>query len=229
MNRTRAAGSRPHPARFPLILAAVACAAAVALTGCASGEGYGTETQVAAVNGASGDVGPIAVRNAVFSYPDTGDAYHPGAKVPLMVAIINTGDDGDALVKVTTPVARGVAVAGQTKIAAGHMVTSLNDPDNELAPIVATSPAASASPSATPTTPSPKPSPKPSAGASELAIPDSIDGGELRIVLTNLTQPLRPGLTYPVTFHFRDAGNITLPVPLSHPGGTIGQPGAGIG
>lgn len=211
MNGTRAHPRRGHPARLGAVVVACACAA-VALAGCAEGEGYGTETQVAAVNGANATIGPIAVRNAVFAYPDQGDVYPPGAKVPLLVTIVNTGDRADTLVRVTTPVAAGVAVEGETTIPAGFMVSSLNDADNDLRPVTG----ASSPPSGADAPP-------------HLSYPASIDGGEVRIVLTSLTRPLRPGLTYPVTLHFRKAGNITLPVPLSLPAGTIGQPGAGVG
>jgi periplasmic copper chaperone A len=40
--------------------------------------------------------------------------------------------------------------------------------------------------------------------------------GELRVVLTT-TQPLHAGLNTPVTFQFRNAGQVTLPVPLAPP------------
>jgi copper(I)-binding protein len=42
--------------------------------------------------------------------------------------------------------------------------------------------------------------------------------GELRIVLTT-TAPLRAGLNIPVTFQFRNAGKLTLPVPMAAPPG----------
>lgn len=41
--------------------------------------------------------------------------------------------------------------------------------------------------------------------------------GQLRIVLTDLRVPLRPGLNTPVTFRFREAGTVTLPVPIDAP------------
>jgi copper(I)-binding protein len=46
--------------------------------------------------------------------------------------------------------------------------------------------------------------------------------GELRIVLTT-TQPLRAGLNTPVTFQFRHAGKVTLPVPMATPLSTEGE------
>ncbi len=43
--------------------------------------------------------------------------------------------------------------------------------------------------------------------------------GQLSIVLRDLRVPLRPGLNTPVTFRFRDAGEVTLPVPIDAPVG----------
>lgn len=40
--------------------------------------------------------------------------------------------------------------------------------------------------------------------------------GELRVLLTT-SQPLHAGLNTPLTFQFRNAGNITLPVPMAPP------------
>ncbi|MGH3842524.1 MAG: copper chaperone PCu(A)C [Pseudonocardiaceae bacterium] len=40
--------------------------------------------------------------------------------------------------------------------------------------------------------------------------------GQLRVLLTT-THPLRAGLNTPLTFHFRNAGNLTLPVPMAPP------------
>jgi copper(I)-binding protein len=40
--------------------------------------------------------------------------------------------------------------------------------------------------------------------------------GELRILLTT-NVPLRAGLNTPVTFQFRNAGKLTLPVPMATP------------
>ncbi len=44
--------------------------------------------------------------------------------------------------------------------------------------------------------------------------------GELRIVL-NTTQPLPAGLNTPVTFVFRNAGKVTLPVPMAAPANSV--------
>jgi copper(I)-binding protein len=46
--------------------------------------------------------------------------------------------------------------------------------------------------------------------------------GELRIVLIN-TQPLRAGLDTPVTFVFRNAGKVSLPIPMAEPPNSAGE------
>lgn len=51
-------------------------------------------------------------------------------------------------------------------------------------------------------------------GESSIANP-----GEIRITLRDLKQDVRPGLTVPVTFLFRVAGELTLQVPIGRPEG----------
>lgn len=46
--------------------------------------------------------------------------------------------------------------------------------------------------------------------------------GELRVVLIT-TRPLHAGLDTPVTFQFRNAGRVTLPVPMAVPPSSAGQ------
>lgn len=202
-----------------LILVALGCAVAVALTGCAAGQTTQADTQGASVNGANGDLGEIAIRNALFAHPEQGDVYREGDDVPLLVTISNNTDETVELVAVRTPVAQQVRIEGYTTIPSGYVVSSLNDADNVLYRDVTASP--SPSPAASPAPPAPPQIPSRPVGT-------SIDGGELLIVLTDLTRELRPGLVYPVTFRFREAGEITLPVPLSRPEGTIGEPEAGL-
>ncbi|MGH3932326.1 MAG: copper chaperone PCu(A)C [Pseudonocardiaceae bacterium] len=57
-----------------------------------------------------------------------------------------------------------------------------------------------------------------SADHSGAAAPVSpLDVDELRIVLASTTRPLRPGLNIQLTFVFRDAGPVTLSVPMGPP------------
>lgn len=43
------------------------------------------------------------------------------------------------------------------------------------------------------------------------------DTTEVEIIFTGLTTPLRAGLTYPVTFAFERAGDLTLEIPIAYP------------
>lgn len=178
---------RQQTMRTPRLAALLGCAAALALSGCASGPSAQTAQQVAAVNGANGETGPIALRDAVLAYPGGEGAfgYRPGEDAPLRVTIANSAQTADELIAVTSPAAGGVAVQGRTTVPGGTAVTSAG--------------------SGTDTTPT-------AAGT-----PSQVR--QLRIVLTDLRVPLRPGLNTPVMFRFREAGEVTLPVPIDAPVG----------
>ncbi len=49
--------------------------------------------------------------------------------------------------------------------------------------------------------------------------PGQAQSRQLRIVLTDLREPIRPGVNTPVTFRFREAGEVTLTVPVDAPVG----------
>lgn len=201
MSREQIMRKRSAPAVLRSTLVGIAAAlalSALALSGCAAGQITQTDAQVAAVNGASGDLGPIALRDAVLAYPG-GDVfgYAPGDEAPLLVTIVNSGDQTDELVSVSTP-AGEVVVGGMTTIPGGFVVSSL-----ELAR-----------------------APGPPSAVADAADPP-LGSGELRIVLTDLTGPIRPGLPTFVTFGFRDAGEVTLRVPIDAPAETRPQPAEG--
>ena len=60
------------------------------------------------------------------------------------------------------------------------------------------------------------------AGSTPAGAQSPVAVGELRIVL-NTTQPLHAGLNTPVTFVFRDAGTVTVPVPMAAPPSPAGE------
>lgn len=175
--------------------ALVGLAATLALSGCGAGPVTQTSLQVSGANGASAEIGSIALRDVVLAYPGGEEVhgYEPGEEVPLLVTFVNTGDRADELVSVTTPAAGKVVVEGTTTIPGGVTVTSLGDAGTT-----------SAHPAGPPKRP--------------------LEFGELRIVLTELTGPIRPGLPTHVTFEFRDAGKVTLRVPIDSPAETPEEP-----
>ncbi|MBV8540551.1 MAG: copper chaperone PCu(A)C [Pseudonocardiales bacterium] len=178
--------------RVPLIVAArimACCAAALALVGCGAGQIAQTDSQVAAVDGAFGNVGStIALRDVLIPYPHNQQGTYPaGSTVPVVLTIVNQADRADELIAVTSPAAGQALVLGTPRIPPGTTVTSTAG--------------------ALPTTGEPT---------------SPLVAGELRVVLTT-NQPLHAGLNTPVTFQFRNAGKVTLPVPMAALPGSAGQ------
>ncbi|MGH4002484.1 MAG: copper chaperone PCu(A)C [Pseudonocardiaceae bacterium] len=165
------------------------CAIALALAGCAAGQITQTDSQVAAVDGAYGDVGDnIALRDVLILAPSSSDGTYPaGSNVPVLLTIVNQGASADELISVTSPAADRVLVLGTRTIPPGTNVTST------LTSV-------------------------PGTGQSQ----SPLVVGQLRIVL-NTTQPLRAGLNTPVTFVFRNAGTLTVPVPMAVPPDPAGE------
>lgn len=218
--------SRRHQLmRTPLRWAALVVVSGLAtltLSSCGAGQITQTDTQVAAVDGANQDAGDIALRDVLLPYPDSGSgAYPKGSDVPLQVTIVNDGNAPDTLVAVRTPAATRVVVQGRTTIPPGTSVVSVTA-DRAGSASQSASPSASASsvpgPSAGATPPSAQPSaeaPGPS-GESGTAL-SPLDVGKLRIVLIDTTGVVRAGLNTPITFVFKNAGPVTLPVPVGSP------------
>lgn len=164
--------------------------AMVGLAACGDDEVYiGT-----GASGASGSTGSLALRDAVLGDPGAEaefPGYDRGEDALLLVTIANSGIVDDELVSVSTPAAQEVTVSGATTIPAGGSVSSVPDADNPL--------------------------PAPSSAVPEQPVGDPIDGAELRIVLRELTTEIPPGIPTDVTFRFREAGEVTLRVPVCTP------------
>lgn len=189
--------SRRHRSmRRPLAvttLIAACCATAAAVTGCSAGQITQTDSQVAAVDGASGDAGTtIALRDVLIPLPPTRNGTYPaGSSVPVLLTIVNQGTSADELIAVTSPAASQVLVLGTSDIPPGTNVTSTlwSTPAGVQSPLVV---------------------------------------GELSIVLTT-TRPLRAGLNTPVTFMFRNAGKVTVPVPMAASPDSASEAGESVG
>jgi copper(I)-binding protein len=102
--------------RRSAVTLALAAGLGIAAAGCSAGQVTQTDTQVAAVNGASGDVGEIAVRDAQLQFPVGEIGYESGDDAPLVVTIVNNGRDEDRLVSITTAAAGEVAAEGDTSL-----------------------------------------------------------------------------------------------------------------
>ena len=68
---------------------------ALALAGCGAGQISQVATQEPAINGTTGSVGPIALRNVHIQAVETGDALEPGSDVALIFSATNGSPDAD--------------------------------------------------------------------------------------------------------------------------------------
>jgi copper(I)-binding protein len=214
----------PRTRRTGTAAAIGALIGALALAGCGAGQITQTDTQVAAVDGALATVGSIAIRDAQIEFGEAEgvNVYNRGGAAPLSLTIANTGADADKLVSVSSPVAASVKISGTPDIAGGRVLVVEGEPEGAAEPAA---PSGSARPTgtaaATPTSPAPTStaSATPSATASANAEgPGAATGKrEAQIVLTGLTADIRSGLTYPVTFRFERAGEVTVNVPVANP------------
>nr|WP_228046278.1 hypothetical protein [Saccharopolyspora sp. HNM0983] len=178
-----------------MIPAALGIGAVAVLGGCSAGQVTETDTQVAAVNGASGDAQDVAVRNAHLSFPTAGASYPAGSSAPLELVIANEGPD-DQLVRVTSPYAQSADLGGETALPQG---TALHG----------TGESAGAGP-----TDGAQPG-EPQTGEPQTPAPASPNGQrEVQITLTGFTQEIGPGVVIPVTFEFANAGPVTMQVPI---------------
>lgn len=185
-----AAGPVPTRRRRMVAAAALAAGAALILSGCGAGQISQTSEQVAAINGNTANAGDIALRNVHIVFPGNGTATQTaGGKAALALSIVNTGAVGaDELTGVTTDLGKVEIIPAE-----GDKL--------EIAPsetvVVST----------------------PQAGVETHTGGETIktEGGETttaRIEITGLTENITPGLTYDVTFNFKNNGNVLVQVPV---------------
>lgn len=113
-------------------LALGALLVAGALAGCGAGQISQTATQEPAVNGTSGTVANLALRNVHVQAVETVDAVQPGKSVPLILSVSNQSPDTpDKLVSITSNVG-SVSLTGDTTVPAGG-VLAVGTPDGVTA------------------------------------------------------------------------------------------------
>ncbi|MEV6903886.1 hypothetical protein [Amycolatopsis sp. NPDC051372] len=196
-----------------------ALGAALVLAGCGAGQITQTDTQQPAVNGTYAQVKTLVLRDAAVQYPAQGAAYSAGQPAPLTLTIVNQGAQDDQLVSVSSEGTKSPAqISGATDIVAGH--TLVIGPDDAVE---------STNEQAAPTTPTTSSSASTPPGGTSSGAPTATssaspgDGGAATklgqgtVVLQDLTQPLWPGMTINVTFTFRNAGPITVAMPVAAP------------
>ncbi len=200
-------------------------AGAMLLTGCGAGQDAQTASKEPSVPGVSADLKGIAVRNVQIAYPDRETRTYPrGGDAPLEVRIFNSSTETDALVRVSSEIAEEVVLVGSpTEAICPQASVSVPAARPTLQP---TRPRPGASPSGT-AEPTPEPpttqGPEAPAGNAEFAVelaPGTcalLTGEPYRLELSGLRQELAPGDVVPVTFSFREAGEVTLQVPFGLP------------
>ncbi|MEU8631705.1 hypothetical protein AB0C38_06015 [Amycolatopsis sp. NPDC048633] len=206
----------------------LALGAALALAGCGAGQITQTDSQQPAVNGTYAQVKTIVMRDVAVQYPTSGPGYPAGATPALTLTIVNQGAQDDTLVSVTTGDGTQATVGGSKDIIAGHsLVIGPDDAvesTNEAQPTSSGAPTSSSEAptgtsstgtSATGTATSSSSSEAPSASATPTAAPATVGKGT--VTLPALKQPLWPGQTIKVTFVFKNAGPVTVELPVAAP------------
>jgi copper(I)-binding protein len=164
----------------------------VVLSACSAGQVTQTATQERDKVGAMAQAGDLTIRAVRLESPG-GGTYDSGDDAELQVAIVNAGDEPDALVGIS---GEGF---GDVEFDSGSTAT--------------------ASPSATPT-PTATPGSR-SSSDTEIEIPAratifiGTDGAS--VTLTDLEQSLTTGQYLELTFEFEKAGEVTLPVTVATP------------
>ena len=214
--------------------AALALGGALVLAGCGAGQITQTATQQAAVNGTHAQVRNIDLRNAAVQYPTSGPGYPAGATPALTLTIVNRDAQDDSLVSVTTEGGGQATIGGSKVIVAAHsLVIGPDDAVESTNEVQPTSSGAPSSSSSAPTSPSTATgsssatnspghltatatSEVPSSGpAATPTAPEKV--GQATVTLPALKQPLWPGQVIKVTFVFKNAGPVTVELPVAAP------------
>lgn len=175
----------------PTTLAGAALIAAAVLTGCGAGQVASTATQVSNTTGGNAQAGPLALRTVAIAFDgavEDGAVYRRGEDAPLNMTVVNEAGEADRLVSASTPLAESVEISGTTDIASGRSLVVGGDTQQQGA----------GSPGGAPvTTPLPRE-----------------DEPTASVVLVGLRDDVRSGISYPITFTFERAGDVTVAVPV---------------
>ncbi|WP_367133071.1 hypothetical protein [Saccharothrix sp. HUAS TT1] len=111
------------------VVAALATGLGLVAAGCSAGQVTQTDTQVAAVNGASGQVGDVAVRDAQFPFPVAHGSFEEGDDAPITLVIANNGLTADRLIGVTSDSSSPAEITGDTELEPTSAVIGQADED----------------------------------------------------------------------------------------------------
>ncbi|CAJ1504675.1 hypothetical protein MU0083_003496 [[Mycobacterium] kokjensenii] len=166
--------------------AAIGLVAATALAACGTGQYSQTADQAAAVNGSAADVGDLALRDVQIQAVQSGDALEPGDTVDLVFVVTNQSTQTpDELTEITSPIGKVSPLTGAKTVPVDGVLVV----GTPAGPDLPTAPAAK-------------------------ALPEVADANTASATVT-LDQEIRNGLTYEFTFNFKNAGKVSLQVPIS--------------
>ena len=208
------------------MLAGLVVVGGLALAGCGSGQVSQTATQKPTVDGQMAQVGQLAIRDAALDHP-VGGSYERGSDARLRMVVVNDGVEPDALVSVSSPLATdatiseaGAAEATGSASASGSETASPSATPSDTASGTA-SPSAGGTPSESPSGSAPSPTAAPTPENARIQIPPnnyvSFREDGPRVMLTGLTQELRPGQNLVVTLTFERAGSVTMTIAVGTP------------
>jgi hypothetical protein len=210
-----------RPLRKLVPAVAIGVSALLGVVGCSAGQVAQTAEMEPAVNGNSGQVGNIMLRDVQVAFPESGEHYLVGENAPLLLSIVNVGQEDDLLTGVTTP-AGEVEITGNPSIPGRSSLEVVLPADN---PSASTPETTSTPPSSESSAPSEEPetessesettSAPPVTTTTEEVVPDIV--GTISLVITGLTGDLPFGKTVPVTFEFEKAGSVTIQLPVASP------------
>lgn len=208
-----------RPARR-LMMVALPIAAIVGLAGCSAGQLAETSQIRSAVDGVAADIGSIAVRDASFA-PPSGNSYAEGDSLPMNFTVINSALESDQITAAT--------VDGQTAEVRGALsadASSSAGPTSTTAPSTSSAPSSSASGSESSSAADSSASGSASATPAGPLPPTTIMlpaqtlvsvGDNATIVLMTTAKQYYPSQLIPVTITFKNAGVLSLKVPVGVP------------
>ncbi|RCW40148.1 hypothetical protein DFQ14_11227 [Halopolyspora algeriensis] len=181
--------SRPQHSkagRLRLAPVAIALGAVVTLTGCAAGKQAETADETATVYGDNVSTQNMYVRDATLAYPEGEPVYPAGSTAPVQAVLINQKPQQDRLLSVSSPYANSTEIGEPTVIPGGTRLYVGRETATTGQPDTQT----------------------------QFAQNGPVQKKRVEIRLVGFTQPIRPGVTIPVTFTFAQAGSVTAQVPI---------------
>jgi hypothetical protein len=166
--------------------------AAAVLAGCGTGQVSQTANQASAVNGAEGVVGHVALRDVRIQAAQNGDFLEPGQTVDLVFVATNQSTDTDDELTSISSDIGEVSVTGGGKLRAGGMLIVGTPSGENVAPMPA------------------------------LKKLRNVEDVGAAVATVTLDKPITNGLNYDFTFDFKEAGRVSLVVPIS--AGVAAQP-----